>query len=348
MTKRHSTDAGTGAAAGMDGQLPDALRAAWHRFLDEVEPLRPALHGFCQRLTGHLWDAEDLAQDTLLQGFGRLAQLDQPVGNTRAYLLRIATHLWIDRLRRLETERRRQTELEGEAAPAAAPGPEADKVLEEAGEALLAYLAPRERAALALKDGFDLSLAEVAQILGTSTGAVKAALHRGRARLTDGSREGGGRRAGKPSPELVDRFVTLFRAGDAAGLAALLQDNASIELIGSSYQDRPGHDWFSGLVHGHPEWPAAWQFQRQRLERGTLLGEAVLLVFRTRRDREKLEQVVRLEVEDGRITRLRDYAFCPETIRSAGRLLGLPVRTGPYRYPTPAPGARWPGEGASP
>jgi hypothetical protein len=38
---------------------------------------------------------------------------------------------------------------------------------------------------------------------------------------------------------------------------------------------------------------------------------------------------------------MRGYAFCPETMREVAAALGLPVRTGLYRYPTPAPGANY-------
>jgi len=44
---------------------------------------------------------------------------------------------------------------------------------------------------------------------------------------------------------------------------------------------------------------------------------------------------VRLEEEDGRVSRLRSYGFCPETVREVGDELGLPVLTGIYRAPTP-------------
>ena len=41
-----------------DLELPDGLRddlrAAWHRYIDLLAPLRPALHGYCCRLTGNL------------------------------------------------------------------------------------------------------------------------------------------------------------------------------------------------------------------------------------------------------------------------------------------------------
>jgi RNA polymerase sigma-70 factor, ECF subfamily len=40
--------------------LPDTLRTAWHHYVDMLVPLRPALHRYCRRLTGNVWDAEDL------------------------------------------------------------------------------------------------------------------------------------------------------------------------------------------------------------------------------------------------------------------------------------------------
>jgi hypothetical protein len=139
------------------------------------------------------------------------------------------------------------------------------------------------------------------------------------------------------TPALIDRFIELFRMGDAAALAALLQSHASIELVGSSYNDEDGdHDWFEGLVARHLDWPPIWQFEAQRLASAVVCGEAVLLVFRTRRGREKLEQVVRIDEENGRIARLRDYGFCPDTTAALGRMLDLPVRRGPYRYPSGA------------
>jgi hypothetical protein len=64
----------------------------------------------------------------------------------------------------------------------------------------------------------------------------------------------------------------------------------------------------------------------------------VALGFVARRGREALEQVMRVDEDEGRIARLRGYAFCPETMRAIGEELGLRVRTGLYRYPTPEPG----------
>jgi RNA polymerase sigma-70 factor (ECF subfamily) len=51
--------------------LRDALCTAWHLYVDALVPVRPALHGYCRRLTGNLWDAEDLVQDTLVRAFAQ-------------------------------------------------------------------------------------------------------------------------------------------------------------------------------------------------------------------------------------------------------------------------------------
>ena len=55
----------------------------------------------------------------------------------------------------------------------------------EAGATLLARVSPQERAAILLKDVFDFALDEIAEILATTPGAVKAALHRGREKLAE-------------------------------------------------------------------------------------------------------------------------------------------------------------------
>jgi RNA polymerase sigma-70 factor (ECF subfamily) len=317
--------------------LHDDLRGTWHRFVDELAPLRPSLHAYCRRLAGNVWDAEDLVQDTLLRAFGQWGVTEPVIHNARAYLLRIATHLWIDSLHRRAREPRAATEPDETAAPGAHP--DAAPELRDAGARLLQRLSPQERAAVVLKEGFDMTLEEIAELLATTTGAVKAALHRGRDRLRATEDPPAARRP-PPSEELLDRFVERCAAKDVPGLIALLLEGASAENVGNSYH--VGLDPAAGVprflhavVHGHPEWPGEFQRESRRIARAAFEGEPVLLGFATRGGREALEAVLRIEEREGRIARIRAYGFCPETMRVIGEALGLRVRTGIYRAPAP-------------
>lgn len=321
-------------------EMRDEVRAAWHRYVDVLAPLRPVLHGYCRRLAGNVWDAEDLVQDTLLRAFGHLGFLGQEIRNPRAYLLRTATNVWIDAARRREVEGRAMSEGRIETQPPPDARATEGAVRDAAGAVL--RLSPQERAAVVLKDAFDMNLEEVAEVLATTVGAVKAALHRGRGRLREPEDAAAtDRRA--PSAELIDRWVDCYHAQDVKGLVELMVDGGSAENVGCGLQY--GRDAFAGKenflyksVHGHEEWPPPLQPESVRVERVEFEGEPILLGFATRRGREGLETILRFDEADGRIARIRGYAFCPETMREVGKALGLRVRTGLYRYPTPAPG----------
>src|SRR6478736_2054112 len=170
----------------MAGSITDddarGLRKVWFDYLDTVEPLRAPLHAYGLKLTGSVWDAEDLVQETLLKGFAMIGRGDlhgpgSPVADTRAYMFRTATNLWID------AQRRRAREQAILAEPQAQPAPAPAEAVRAAGEHQLANAAPQERAAVILKDVFEFSLEEIADQLRTTVGGVKSALHRGRAAL---------------------------------------------------------------------------------------------------------------------------------------------------------------------
>jgi RNA polymerase sigma-70 factor (ECF subfamily) len=322
-------------------RMRDEMRRAWHEYLDRVTPLRPALHSYCRRLTRNLWEADDLVQDTLLRGFGQLARHHDPIRNPRAYLLRCATHLWIDAQRR----RQRESELLAEAPPPDHPATQHPGELRDAAGALMQLLAPQERAAVILKDVFDMSLDETAEVLETTVGAIKSALHRGRKRLQEGRQEDSLARP-RPARKVVERFVELFNANDRPGLLALVLDNAGVENsnIGIQWgaeQHRGKSSWFEGALGGHPEWPEVFRFESQRLECVDYEGEPIALHFRTRGGQEALEGVLRFEDFEGQVSHMHCYSFSPEVVREVGQAFEHPVRTGMYRYPTPEPGGSY-------
>src|SRR5262249_2286641 len=128
-----------------------------------------------------------------------------------------------------------------------------------AGAMLFQLLAPQERAAVLMKEVFDMSLEEIAHVLGTTLGAVKAALHRGRAHLRDSSSQPAPLRKA-PATDVVKRFVALLNASDLKGLLELMLDTGSVEMPGSLVEtgrdefERKG-SWFWHAVRVHPELP---------------------------------------------------------------------------------------------
>jgi RNA polymerase sigma-70 factor (ECF subfamily) len=320
-------------------ELRDEMRVAWQRYVDRIAPHRPLLHGYCRRLAGNLWDAEDLVQDTILRGFGQLGLVIREVRDTRAYLVRIATNLWIDQVRRREV---RASEPLRDVAAAGTPGPDRSSDVREAGERLVQRLSPQERAAVLLKDVFEMTLDEIADVLSTTRGAVKAALHHGRERLREPDGSAASKRP-RPSPALIDRFIALYEARDAQGLAALMLETGSVENVGEAVQrgaesfQAPERNILGGLLRGHAEeWPGDLDWASQRIERRDLDGEPIGCIFIRFRGADHLMAVMRFEEEvEGRVSRLRIYGFCPETMREVAERLGTPVLTGIYRPPTP-------------
>jgi len=148
--------------------------------LDTYEPLRPDLFRYCRHLTRSPWDAEDMTQETMARAFANLGLMTEPPHNPRAWLFRVAFNLWTNRNPANARASRRLRCRATEPATGAEP-----RATREAAGTLIAQLSPQERAAVVLKDAFGLSLEEIAEALSTTTGAVKAALHRGAPSLVE-------------------------------------------------------------------------------------------------------------------------------------------------------------------
>jgi RNA polymerase sigma-70 factor (ECF subfamily) len=316
-------------------QIRDAARAAWHRYIDFLAPFRPELYRYCRRLTGDIWDAEDLVQDTVVRGFSVLSRIHS-VDNPRGYLIRIATNLWMDATRRRTSEMNALTLNRNEPAGTADATPEKSEV-RDAASRMMQILAPQERAALVLKEVFDLSLDEIAKILGTSIGAVKSALHRGRALLEEKQDAPSSHRP-RPSAALVDRFVERLNASDLPGLLALMLDTATIEIpgllveVGREEFERKG-SWLWQAVHVHPDLSPELRPPKFINERVTFKREPLMLGFMVHDNSKLLMAVARFEEESGRIARIRSYNFSPEMLKEVGAELGIAAGFVPYRFP---------------
>ncbi len=285
-----------------------ALRAAHAQFAAMVEAIRPALHRYCARMTGSVLDGEDLVQETLAQAYYGLSLLRQAVP-LRPWLFTIAHHKCVDLLR-LRTARP-MIELDDGSLPTM----EIDDDLEvrdlaaSAFSGLVLALPPRERASVVLKDVLGYSLAEIAQILETSVGAVKAALHRGRDKLTGWAEAPPPPRVARSSVELG--YIEAFNRRDWAGLQALLEAEVRCELVGFAHL--AGRDAVAAsYLTTYATLSYGW-----RMVAGEVDGEPVIVCLRDEGGRWTPRHAIRLDWRGDRVARIRDYAHVPGLLAEA-------------------------------
>jgi RNA polymerase sigma-70 factor (ECF subfamily) len=152
-----------------------------------VEAYQGPVYNLAYRMLGDPREAEDGAQETFLRAYRKLDSYD-PARKFSTWLLSIASHYCIDRLRR-----RRLTwlSLEEQSLPPAAmvsqqPGPERQTIQGEREakiQALLDTLSADYRAVVVLHYWYDLSYEEIAQTMDSTVSAVKSRLFRARRML---------------------------------------------------------------------------------------------------------------------------------------------------------------------
>ncbi|MFC4618496.1 RNA polymerase sigma factor [Camelliibacillus cellulosilyticus] len=146
-------------------------------FTEAVTPFLSDLRRYCLSLKATVWDGEDLMQETLLKAFKSWKKARK--SPTKAYLFRIASNTWIDDNRQRKLDEKTMENV-GEFADLDA---EASSDLSQSVSVLLKELSLTQRTALLLIEGYGFSARQAAQALGTTEGAVKAALHRARKKL---------------------------------------------------------------------------------------------------------------------------------------------------------------------
>ncbi|MEU4740753.1 sigma-70 family RNA polymerase sigma factor [Actinosynnema sp. NPDC023658] len=270
----------------------------------DLEAHRVELTGYCYRMLGGPFEAEDAVQEAFVRAW---RTFDPDRGSLRTWLYSIATNVCLDMLRSAQ-RRALATDLGPPAAagtplgvplPAGAwvlPAPDARvlpadelvvgrETVRLAFVAALQHLPPRQRAVLILRDVLCWQASEVAALLSTTVASVNSALQRARATLAD--RE--------PAPlrpydkALLERYATAFERHDVEALVALLHEDATMTMppfpwwlrgradiaVALSYPD-------SGCEHARlvPTWanggPAFGQYRRD--DGGVLRPFALVLV----------------------------------------------------------------------
>ncbi|QDY82540.1 RNA polymerase sigma factor [Paenibacillus polymyxa] len=208
--------------------------------IHNFEELQAVLKRYCLSLTKSNWDAEELAQDTWVKALGKLNKFEHT--NPKALLLRIAKNTWIDDMRRKAVFTRI---LNKEEAKVTAPDHGYFEI-EIALQSLIKHLSQLQRTVFLLRDVFGYSINETSDILGTTEGAVKVALHRARKSLGAVQEEF---LKGELSLPESEKSKTFLRA-----LTAAYQMGDIATLVMLSYQDVVEPDVMIGIVNNKLLW----------------------------------------------------------------------------------------------
>jgi RNA polymerase sigma-70 factor (ECF subfamily) len=247
--------------AGVQTSVPD-------NFELQLEQHRRALTGYCYRMLGSSFEAEDAVQESFLRAW---RNVDRFEGRSafKSWLYKIATNVCLDMLDGRK-RRARPMDLSAVGSPEShltsspeatwlEPIPDARVLPEAADPAELAqeretlrlafvnalqHLPAKQRSVLILREVLRWSAAETAELLDTSVPSVNSALQRARASL-DGSGVQLAEDASKldaDQQELVDRYLKAFEAYDMDALVALLAEDATMSM--------PPYDlWLRGTEH---------------------------------------------------------------------------------------------------
>jgi RNA polymerase sigma-70 factor, ECF subfamily len=236
--------------------------------LEDLEQYRRPLTGYCYRMLGSAFEADDAVQETIVRAW---KNIDTFEGRSalRSWLYRIATNVCLDMLRGRQ-RRARPMDMgpshpaDGDVGPMLAenlwvtPVPD-DRVLPPDGNpeelalakesirlafvAALQHLPARQRAVLILREVLRWQASEVAELLETTVASVNSALQRARATLA-ASDLSTPPRAEVMSPdqqELLARYVEAFERYDIPSLVTLLHDDAVMSMPPYSF-------WLQGPV----------------------------------------------------------------------------------------------------
>lgn len=220
--------------------------------VDAFETHRPRLKRLAYRMLGSVSEAEDVVQDAWLRWTRAVHKVEDPA----AWLVRAATRLCIDRLRRAKAEREA---YRGPWLPEPLIEPLTEDPVERAEEVSVAFLlalerlSPLERAVFLLHDVFDQDYAQVAQTLGRTEAAVRQLASRARGHVQDA----------RPrfsvdesrAKELAEAFMIATADADYGRLASLLTEDAIMVTDGGGKRPAAlrvlvGRDDIIGLFEG--------------------------------------------------------------------------------------------------
>jgi RNA polymerase sigma-70 factor (ECF subfamily) len=167
-----------------------------------------------------------------------------------------------------------------------------------------------ERACVLLKDVLDHSLHEIAELTGSTLGGVKAALHRGRAKLapTSPAHPAESRATAPDVAELLARWVERFNRRDWDGLRELVSADTRVR-VGDRFAGRFADSPYFGR---YDRMATPW-----RLRLADVDGERMILSEYRIDGVWTAAGIIRLTLRDGCVAEIADYHHCPWMLGAA-------------------------------
>ncbi|MFJ3665383.1 sigma-70 family RNA polymerase sigma factor [Streptomyces sp. NPDC090106] len=225
-----------------------------------LEKHRVELTGYCYRMLGSSFEAEDAVQDTMVRAWRSYDKFEGR-SSLRSWLYRIATNVCLDMLTAGNKRARPMDLTESTPLARAALSPRPDHTwlepmpdarvlptVEDPAEAAVAkesvrlafiaalqQLPAKQRAVLILREVLAWKASEVAELLDTSVASVNSALQRARATLAERDGKQGAEGAvsdplDEEQQKLLERYVAAFEGYDMTALTALLHEDAIMTM----------------------------------------------------------------------------------------------------------------------
>jgi RNA polymerase sigma-70 factor (ECF subfamily) len=225
--------------------------------LEDVEQYRRELTGYCYRMLGSAFEADDAVQETMVRAWKAIDSFEGR-SSLRSWVYRIATNVCLDLLR---GRGRRATPMDfgGPYTPDMFEGatrPESSWVTPIPDERVIAldsdpadvaatretiklafvtalqHLPARQRAALILCEVLKWQASEAAELLDTSVASINSALQRARATLADRAADDTRdvRVIDDSQADLLARYVDAFERYDIDLLVTLLRDDVIMSM----------------------------------------------------------------------------------------------------------------------
>lgn len=279
--------------------------------LQKFEAYRPLMFSIAYRMMGSINDAEDVVQKAYL----RVQSVHEEIVSPHAYFSTIVTRLCLNQLQLAQVQREEyigqwlpEPLFTSPDMPDSLPTPAEQAELHDtislAFMTLLEQLSPLERAVFLLREVFDYTYDEIAQILDKEEATCRQLLSRAKKHLKDQ------RPRFKPSPEahreMLDQFIYAVDQGDMDGLLNLLSQDVVLwadgggKVRGAIYEPLKGQRAVGRFIMVSPSF-ATTSFTREIMD----VNGTPSLVLRVK---DKISLVLSITVEADRINAIHVVA----------------------------------------